>query len=215
MLNNQRLPGSGGPFAVPEIFIRLGGLAAILSGAAWVALLSPGNLMVSFLRLLGLLQENVFSADNIVLVALFLGAAAAVAALHVLQRRHYGWVGTLASFTTFASLIMLAVGMILGYGAEGPDVDLFLAFLNFLFSSGLLLSSVGFIALGISTIRARVLPWWCGAALIAGSPPFGIGLSTFMWIAGDAALLPVGIAWILVGYAVLRAAAPPASAASR
>lgn len=200
--------------AASPLLVRLGGLAALVGGVAWVALLSPGNLVARILRPFGLLRENIFSADNIVFVVLVLGAAAGVAALHALQRRRNGRVSTVAAFVSLAGLLMLAVGMVVGYGAEGLDAAPVLAFLDFLFASGLLLSSVGLTALGIATIRTGVLPWWCGAALIAGSPAAGIGLSTFMWIAGDTALSPVVIAWMLVGYAVLRAATPPASATS-
>lgn len=118
----------------------------------------------------------------------------------------------MAAFAAFAGLVMLAVYLIAGYGAEGPESDPFLAFLNFLLLAGLLLTTVGLVALGIATIRAGVLPWWCGAALIAGSPAAGIGLSSFMWVVGDAALVPVGIAWMLVGYAVLRVNKTPGTA---
>lgn len=189
--------------------IRLAGLVAILGGVAWVALWSAGGLLGKLLRPLGVLSENMFFADNIVFVALFLGVAAVVAALYVLHRRRYGWVGTLAAFATLAALLMLTVFVVAGYGAEGPAGDPFPILLNFFLSTGLLLTSVGLLALGIATIRAKVLPWWCGVALIVGSPPAGIGLSSFMWVAGNAALVPVGIAWILVGYAVLRANTTP------
>jgi hypothetical protein len=61
--------------------------------------------------------------------------------------------------------------------------------------SGVLLATVGLVALGLVTINmgARVLPWWCGVALIGGSPP-----SAFLG-------RPLGGAWTLVGYALFRA----------
>ena len=37
-----------------------------------------------------------------------------------------------------------------------------------IFVVGAVVASLGMVALGIATIGARVLPWWCGAALIVG-----------------------------------------------
>jgi hypothetical protein len=39
-----------------------------------------------------------------------------------------------------------------------------------LFLIGFAVATVGVIAYGVVTTRASVVPWWCGAALIAGSP---------------------------------------------
>ncbi len=57
---------------------------------------------------------------------------------------------------------------------------------------GALVVIVGFVALGIATVAARVLPWWCGAALMV-FPIFP-------------ALGPLGgVPWVVVGYALFRA----------
>jgi hypothetical protein len=61
---------------------------------------------------------------------------------------------------------------------------------------GLLLATGGLITLGIVTISARVLPWWCGAALIAGNPIFGFFLGDLL----GAGLL-WGVSWVVVGFA--------------
>ena len=56
------------------------------------------------------------------------------------------------------------------------------------------------IGLGVVTIAARVLPWWCGGALIVGGPGFAFAaLFDELWG------VLVGIAWALMGYAVFRA----------
>lgn len=89
-VSNVASQDSGRLSAVSLILVPLGGLAAIVGSAAWVALWSPGNLVAKLLRPLGLLRENLFFVDNIVFVTLFLGAAAVVAAMHILQRRRYG-----------------------------------------------------------------------------------------------------------------------------
>ena len=55
------------------------------------------------------------------------------------------------------------------------------AVLGTIFISGVLGWLVGFPLLGIATLRARVLPRWCGVLLIAYFPLFGFLLSSYGW----------------------------------
>jgi hypothetical protein len=120
---------------------------------------------------------------------------AALAALHVVQRRHYGRWGALASIVAFARVAMVIAAA----------VDMVLLIL------GVLAASVGIVGLGIVTISAGVLPRWCGVALIAGSLP-GVGIVfTFLTPLAMARILPgevgwalAGIPWAVVGFAVFR-----------
>ncbi len=188
-----------------SILIRLGGLAAMVGGVAFLLLWLPGEFLVKLLRPLGLLPENISATDNVVHVLLMLGAMAAIAALHLLQRQRYGWTGAAASLAAFVGLALLATAMVVGYGATGPAGDPFLALLSFLSGVGLLTATVGIVALGIVTMAQGMLPWWCGAALIAGSPPSVFLCVVFLGLLGGAAMVPVGAGWALVGYAVFRA----------
>jgi len=60
---------------------------------------------------------------------------------------------------------------------------------------------------------AGVVPRWCGGTLIAGSPPFvGLEFGVLAFL-GLPAMVPGGIAWalagapwLMVGYAIFRAA---------
>jgi hypothetical protein len=62
------------------------------------------------------------------------------------------------------------------------------------------LAVLGGIGLGAVTVAARVLPWWCGVALIVGSLGFApASLLGELWVT------LVGVAWALVGSAVFRA----------
>jgi hypothetical protein len=94
-----------------------------------------------------------------------------------------------------------------------------------LLTVGVVVESTGIVLLGIVTIVARVLPRWCGIALIAGSPP-GVAI-LFMFLAplamvgnlpsgsGQIGWVLAGIPWIVVGYAAFRAATRQAQQPSR
>jgi hypothetical protein len=118
------------------------------------------------------------------MVTLFVvGVMAAIAALYALQRERYGlrFVVTLASLMAFVGV---ALSGLLFY------TEAFLIPVV-----GLLLATLGLILLAIVTIAAKVVPWWVGVALIAGSPPIAFIFFPLM-----------GVPWIVVGYAVFRAA---------
>jgi hypothetical protein len=70
-----------------------------------------------------------------------------------------------------------------------------------------LVALVGLTLLGAMTLRARVLPKWCGVLLIVGLP-----LTVFLDIVtgGGAGGILLGVVWALVGYALLatRGGAP-------
>ena len=129
---------------------------------------------------------------------LMVGAMAAIVTLHALQSQHYGLAGTVASLAAFVGLAMYLVGAGVAYARD----DFFLGSpaTRFLGVLGLLLATVGLIVLGVVTMYARVLPWWCGVALIAGNPLMGFFLA--IWIGGL-----LGVVWLVVGYAVFRAGA--------
>ena len=171
-------------------FIRWCGLAAIVGGVAYVSLDLLGVLYVYLYSPRS--EEDVSPALNyiegILLFLLLLGALAAIAGLHALQRRRYGWAGALASLTAFLGVTLILVGGVTEILA-GPAFEPSLAFLI----PGALVATLGLVALGAVTIAARALPWWLGASIIAGSPPVAILLGSL-----------VGVAWVLVGYALLR-----------
>jgi MFS family permease len=119
-----------------------------------------------------------------------------------LQRELYGpgaWerygLGALSSLMSLVGIALILVGDLGDIGGLRYQVlaDLRPVAMN-LFLIGLLVATVGILALGVATIAARKLPWWCGAALIAGSPPIALFLGPLM-----------GVPWVLVGYAVFRA----------
>ena len=67
---------------------------------------------------------------------------------------------------------------------------------------GTLVYAVGSVLLGIAILRTRVLPRWSGWTLII-APTLGIVLGSLVVIHLPSALvLPVGLGWILLGYAL-------------
>ena len=169
--------------------IQLGGLAAMVGGIVWTALFLLGDLLVRILSL-GSIEKAIqkggleFPVFNLWL----LGAMAAIVALHVLQRGHYGSQGALASLAAFVGLAMIPV---IWLYLAGPSIPMLLTLAMGIVC--LLAATVGIVVLGIVTIQAEVLPRWCGVALIAGSPPFAV-----LWPL-------VGVPWIVVGFAIFTA----------
>jgi hypothetical protein len=161
--------------------IRLGGLAAVVGGIVYAAL----TLLIPFL------EPMFFSL-------LGLGIMVAVAALHLLQRERYGLPGTLAYLTIFIGIVLI-LGSNLGF-TEGLPWPL----PERIFMVGVVVGALGMVALAIATITARVLPWWCGAALMVGGFGFAGSVLALSWTGFFLGLL-VGVAWAVVGYAILRA----------
>ena len=169
--------------------IRLGGLAAIAGGVGVIVLwlVAEGDWLGSPLA-------------SPAIHALMVSAMVAIVALHALQSQRYGLPGTVASSAAFVGLAMYLLGAGVAYYARD---DFFLAFRDttFLVVLGLLLATLGLIALGIVTLKVGVLPWWCGAALMAGNPIVGFFLAIWPGVL-------LGVPWIVVGYAIFRAARP-------
>jgi hypothetical protein len=125
-----------------------------------------------------------------------------IVALHLLQRERYGLQGALVSATAFVGVALAVVGYILldfVIFSEGLGIILFLL--------GLLVATTGIIPLGVITPGVGVLPRWSAAALICGNPLLGL-FFILIFYAENFALgsLLVAVPWIVVGFAVFRAA---------
>lgn len=131
-------------------------------------------------------------------VALLALGMVAIVALNAQKGRRYGLIAALASLTVAAGAAMILAGM--GMGVDTPASSNLSALILIV---GALIVTVGLVALGIVTISARVLPWWCGAALIA---------SPICALLGP---LGGGVPLVLVGYAIFRASTRQAEHPSR
>ena len=189
---------------MPSILIRLGGLVAMVGGGASAIL---GLLYALQARGMSLestekaLQKGHYQTP--VTTILLVGVLAAIAALHGIQRRHYGRQGALASVVAFVGLALILMGWAIPLMAVAAPLIII----------GIVAASVGIVSLGIATLGAQILPRWCGVALIAGSPP-AVGLEFLLLgslgaatvLTGEIAWTLAGLPWVLVGYAIFRAA---------
>lgn len=140
-------------------------------------------------------QTDVFSGlSDYVLEAIFVIALiATIFALlgyHWYAQNRYGRAGSIGLWLTVIGTGLITISalatLFAGQNSLGP------AFLG-----GVLLALIGYVVLGITTLRAKVLPLWCGAALI-----FGFPLSIFLSAVGGAILF--GLAWLTIGYYLMR-----------
>ena len=186
-----------------RVLIQLGGVAAMLGGTLYAAL----GLMMWLC--IPNCPESLMYIISPFFFLMVLGALAAIAALHILQRERYGLLGTLAFLVAFVGVAMLFVDALRNVivWLQGDTVAGGLVGVPWLFLIGLLLATVGIIAYGAVTIGTRILPWWCGLALIAGSSLVGF----FLYLFSPVEDLLLGVPWAVVGYAIFRARAQQSS----
>ena len=164
--------------------IRVGGLAAMVGSALYAlqSLLWPSY------------RENVFFYF---LLLGGLAAIAAIAALAVLEGERWKLAWTLvASLVAFVGITLMLVYELFRLAEQEPQKISVVVTVLFV---GLFVGTLGLLALGILVMVLGVLPWWGGAALIAGSP-----LSAFFLRLLELSL--PGVVWVVVGYAIFRAA---------
>jgi hypothetical protein len=131
---------------------------------------------------------------EIVVVAAFVLTLVTLVGLHAAQRHsgRYGILGAAGFWLTFSGYVIVVVMAHLTLLAGGEPI------LSVRFVGGLLVL-VGSILLGAMTIRARVLPWWCGVLLIVGFP-LGDFLNN---VAVGGENIVFAIVWGLIGSALL------------
>jgi hypothetical protein len=177
--------------------VRWGWLAGIVAGVAWAV-----SGIVHFTMVYpeagtgptGSISDYLIEGAHAVAEAGMLGA---LLGLRARQVPRYGWLGTVGFALAFLGSALLCAITVIGIVSRDALGE---AVLGTIFISGVLGWLVGFPLLGIATLRARVLPRWCGVLLIAFFPLFGFLLSSYGW--GGIAL---GLLWLALGYALLSA----------
>ncbi len=175
--------------------VRWGGLAGILAGVAWAV-----SGIVHFAMVYpeagtgptGSISDYLIEGAHAVAEA---GMVGALLGLRARQARAYGWLGVVGLALAFLGTALLCAITVIGIVSREALGE---AILSSIFISGVLGWLVGFPLLGIATVRARVLPRWVGALLIAYFPLFVLLLGSYGW--GGIAL---GLLWLALGYTLL------------
>jgi hypothetical protein len=136
---------------------------------------------------------------EVILVLAFASTLLALAGLHALQRGRYGRLGATGSLIAFIgyALIVVVIAVSTLVGGEALFAVRLMAALAVV---------IGSILLGAMTIRARVLPWWCGVLLMVGFP---LGDVVNAVIAEGSEAIVLGILWGLVGYELSSSSRAP------
>jgi uncharacterized membrane protein YvlD (DUF360 family) len=132
---------------------------------------------------------------QVVLAAAFGLTLVAIEGLHSLQRSssRYGRIGAAGALITFIGYALIVVVTALALMiVEGS-----LQSIRLIGAAAVLLGSI---LLGVMTIRARVLPWWCGVLLIVALPLGDI--SDIVSVGSEGVVF--GMVWGLLGYAMLQ-----------
>jgi hypothetical protein len=166
--------------------IRWGALGAMLAGVAWmvsgiISLVIPGQGTEDIGSFSYYLLETIFCIASV-------GILGGLAGFHALQAASYGQLGAVGFYAAFigTALMLISTAATILAGRE---------VLNFLFLLGFL-GTLGLVLLGVATLRARVLPQWCGVLFIAAV--FGIPVYFALGNYGGAILY--GLVWLGLGY---------------
>jgi hypothetical protein len=174
---------------------RWGGWAGVLAAVMFVL----AGILIVFAPSQGGFNSFSDYLIEVILALAFALTLGAIAGLHTLQSGRYGRLGAAGSLITFIgyALIVVVTAVSTLLGGEALFVVRLIAALGVV---------IGSILLGAMTLRARVLPWWCGVLLIVGFP-LGDVVNTV--IAEGTEAIVLGLLWGLVGYALLSSRSAP------
>ncbi len=156
--------------------VRWGALAAMVGGAVWI--------VYALLGLAGANQEVSGPLDLLIIIAWLLQVVGLVG-FHTLQKGNYGRIGRAGFYTFVVGAPAQSLGLLLVLaGSETLGEPL-----TMIGGLGIL---VGLVLYGAATLQARVLPRWCGIALIVSLP-----LTILLQDYGG---LVFGLVWLALGY---------------
>ena len=177
--------------------VKVGGWAGVLVAA----LLVLTTILTQIAPVDSVYDSPTDYLTQVVVLATFVGTLMAVVGLDARQRRHerYGRLGTIGTVFTLIGYGIVALVVLAGIVMGGRV----LTEIRLVGAVGVV---VGGILLGIATLRARDLPWWCGVLLILAFPS---GHFANQVMAGTEGLI-MALLWGSVGVALLQRAGSPA-----
>ncbi len=176
--------------------IRWGALGALLAATGWVVsgiiaftLVQPPAINMGPVGSLS--WYLIESSDAIAEI----GMIVAVIGLHARQTPNYGRLGTAGSIVAFVGTVFASLSTVLWLLTHNGD-----GVVGLLFSLGGLGALVGFPILGVATLRAEVLPRWCGLLLVGWLVYFPL-IFFLLDLYGEARVL-FGLVFLALGYAL-------------
>ena len=173
--------------------VQRSGVAGVLAAALFVL-----STILAQIAPTGLTYDSATDyLHDILLVGAFGATAVAILGLRALHRSHprYGPVGVIGTVLAVSGYgivaLVLAVSMAVG-GRALTEVRI----------AGAVTLLAGSALLGVATLRARLVPWWCGLLLIIAFPLGDVANQVF----GGAEGLLLALLWGSVGAALLRSA---------
>jgi len=192
--------------------IRWGGLAAMLGGTLWVIgtlihASKPRGCIAEECAIRPMRESGVLDG-TLMLLSLLLFAVGAVGlvilARHSGRFRKAGRMGALIGAVGGALLVSAGLIQAIFFGGDFPLMPYFVI-------PGVLALIVGFLLVGISILRAGVLPRWVAVLIIVGALAM-LGFNEQTWRALMA--IPFGVAWVAVGYALWSGSGAPTGQAT-
>ena len=166
--------------------VRLGGLASMLAGVVFLVD-----------EILGLMNPAPY-LDVMFVVAMLL-MLAGMMGFHALQQGNYGRLGWVGFYAVVVGVLALVLGLVLLLSGSTA--------LLWLLPVATLAVLVGFALYGVATLQARVLPRWCGVALIVAFPAaIALGTYAYFWL---------GLVWLALGYVLWRQSSTTTERSSR
>jgi hypothetical protein len=160
--------------------IRLGGLVAMVGSVVFALVL--------------LLRPWLTVAEAVALPMFFLFfvvvSVAIVAIVALLRGTRHSGLGVLACGVSLVGVVLVFVGLLMGFAGI------------VVIPIGVLVAFGGLGVLANLTTRTNTLPWWGGIALVAGG--FSFILVLYLYHPLEDSLM--GVPWLVVGYAIFRAA---------
>jgi hypothetical protein len=174
-------------------WIRWGALGALLAGIAWLAsglfFLVTGQGAAELHGPHAELSTFSYYLLEILFCIALAGMLAGIVAFHARQAPNYGRLGTAGFFAAFVGVFFLLASTVASL-LSGSEV------LNWLFILGFVGTLVGFVLLGTATLRARVLPRWCGILLLVAV----LGIPVYFALGSYGGAILYGLVWLALGY---------------
>jgi len=182
---------------MPPGIVRWGGWAGVVAAV----LFTLARILLILIAPPQRVSSNSFSdyLSEVILIVAFGLTLVAIAGLHALQSGRYGRLGAAGSLITFIGYALIVLVTAVSVLAGGQALYL----VRLVGAAAVLIGSA---LLGATTLRARVLPWWCGVLLIVGFP---LGDVSNEIVAKGSEGIVFGIVWGAVGYALLTSSRAP------